>query len=251
MPEAIQERPRRVYRQASRRDAVRQTQARPRRSGGAGAARAAERGSRMNDPDNFLSRWSRRKSGQRREAEADEQREVVPAACGRRVRAGGSSETRAAEEPGRRGACDFRSREPAIDRIRSPPTPTSAPFLQPGVPADLRNAALRRAWSVDPAIRDLQGAAGKRLELQRPERHSRLRSAQSESRRGKDGGGAVRRAGQRNRRRQTADAPETKASTDISADNELRALRCQRLTAWNQCERRPICAARKRYCNAR
>lgn len=32
-------------------------------------------------------------------------------------------------------------------------------FMQSGVPNDLRVAALRRAWSVDPAIRDFKGLA--------------------------------------------------------------------------------------------
>lgn len=32
-------------------------------------------------------------------------------------------------------------------------------FLRPGVPASLRNAALRRMWSLDPAIRDFVGHA--------------------------------------------------------------------------------------------
>jgi hypothetical protein len=32
-------------------------------------------------------------------------------------------------------------------------------FLRPGVPADLARAALRRAWVVDPAIRDFVGLA--------------------------------------------------------------------------------------------
>jgi hypothetical protein len=31
------------------------------------------------------------------------------------------------------------------------------PFLEPGVPQDLARAALRRAWIVDPAIRDFVG----------------------------------------------------------------------------------------------
>ena len=31
------------------------------------------------------------------------------------------------------------------------------PFLEPGVPQDLARAALRRAWTVDPAIRDFVG----------------------------------------------------------------------------------------------
>jgi hypothetical protein len=32
-------------------------------------------------------------------------------------------------------------------------------FMQPGVPTDLRVAALRRAWSADPEIRDFKGLA--------------------------------------------------------------------------------------------
>jgi Protein of unknown function (DUF3306) len=32
-------------------------------------------------------------------------------------------------------------------------------FLQPGVPSELKLAALRRAWSADPAIRDFKGMA--------------------------------------------------------------------------------------------
>lgn len=32
-------------------------------------------------------------------------------------------------------------------------------FMQPGVPADLQVAALRRAWSADPTIRDFKGMA--------------------------------------------------------------------------------------------
>jgi hypothetical protein len=34
-----------------------------------------------------------------------------------------------------------------------------SPFLRPGIPAALRSAALRRMWSLDPAIRDFIGPA--------------------------------------------------------------------------------------------
>jgi len=55
--------------------------------------------------------------------------------------------------------------EPAFDPATLPPvesidagTDVSA-FLRPGVPADLAQAALRRAWVADPAIRDFVGLA--------------------------------------------------------------------------------------------
>ena len=43
--------------------------------------------------------------------------------------------------------------------IRSRRPPTSRAFLSPGVPKELARAALRRAWSADPAIRDFVGLA--------------------------------------------------------------------------------------------
>jgi len=46
---------------------------------------------------------------------------------------------------------------PSLDSIG--PKTDIGPFLQPGVPGDLRLAALRRAWSADPAIRDSRGMA--------------------------------------------------------------------------------------------
>jgi hypothetical protein len=55
--------------------------------------------------------------------------------------------------------------EPAFDLKSLPPIEsiTAAtdirPFLAPGVPADIARAALRRAWSTDPRIRDFVGLA--------------------------------------------------------------------------------------------
>jgi Protein of unknown function (DUF3306) len=46
---------------------------------------------------------------------------------------------------------------PPIDSITSATDVTA--FLRKGIPQDLTHAALRRAWSVDPAIRDFVGLA--------------------------------------------------------------------------------------------
>src|SRR5262249_37211422 len=42
------------------------------------------------------------------------------------------------------------------------------PFLAPGVPAELTRAALRRAWSADPAIRDFVGLAENQWDFTAP-----------------------------------------------------------------------------------
>ncbi len=96
----------------------------------------------------FLGRWSRRKRGV--EAEAPPPVEAPP-------------ET-PAEPPAqpKSGTCPIPGMEP-IDLSTLPPieelsvTSDLAPFLRPGIPAALRSAALRRMWSLDPAIRDYIG----------------------------------------------------------------------------------------------
>ena len=101
----------------------------------------------MSEPEKFLDRWSRRK----REA-ADEPAPVVaedaakappPPARPPRERAGRGGPIRS------RPACRRSNSISANSDIRA--------FLQPGVPPDLSRAALRRAWSADPAIRDFIG----------------------------------------------------------------------------------------------
>jgi hypothetical protein len=109
----------------------------------------------MNDPDNFLSRWSRRK----REAGVDNPQ---PEKSGEQSN---DRPTRPREQAGQA--------IPKDEAVRPPPTEfdvTSLPpiesigagtdisaFMRAGVPAALRHAALRRAWSADPAIRDFMG----------------------------------------------------------------------------------------------
>ncbi len=104
----------------------------------------------MNDPDNFLSRWSRRK----REAayvpgkETKDQQAEAPGVPGEAVSP--PSEPAAAPKP-KIDASDL----PPIESIGAG-TDISA-FMQAGVSSALRHAALRRVWSTDPAIRDFMG----------------------------------------------------------------------------------------------
>ncbi len=89
--------------------------------------------------ESFLARWSRRKrSG---EPETDPKHKADAPA------------TPADAEPAVPGEAAFDlTKLPRIEDL----TPTSdfAQFLQKGVPEDLKRLALRRAWSLDPAIRD-------------------------------------------------------------------------------------------------
>lgn len=109
----------------------------------------------MSDQESFLTRWSRLK----READ-DRGPEPGPAA---------SPDRQAAEtsEPAPRDpvAAAPQPEAPAVDLAALPPIDSITAltdiraFLAPGVPAQLARAALRRAWSADPAIRDFVGLA--------------------------------------------------------------------------------------------
>ena len=113
----------------------------------------------MNDPDNFLSRWSRRKreagaqSGREASAplERNDRGEAVTPPCDDEKSPGTPG-----SEPPAPSVPDFDvSNLPPIEAIGAD-TDISA-FLQKGVPSALRHAALRRVWSADPAIRDFMG----------------------------------------------------------------------------------------------
>jgi len=113
----------------------------------------------MSDPEdsteNFVQRWSRRKR---------------------------ATET-PADEPARREPRDADSRPsappenavPASDITALPPiesmTATSdvRAFLAPGVPEELTRAALRRAWVIDPTIRDFVGLAENQWDFTKPD----------------------------------------------------------------------------------
>jgi hypothetical protein len=104
----------------------------------------------MNDPENFISRWSRRK----REAVNEE-----PTKAGAEDARGLESDKKDAKAvPPESGTpvpeFDIASLPP-VESIEAGTDITG--FMQPGVPAAMRHAALRRAWSADPAIRDFMG----------------------------------------------------------------------------------------------
>lgn len=118
--------------------------------------------------DGFLSRWARRK----RAVRAAERR--LPDAQAAEPEADGSgadpetlttgealppaaTSTALDADPAAPAAEDPLANLPPLDAL----TPHSdlAPFLRAGVPTAVRNAALRRMWSLDPAIRDFVSEA--------------------------------------------------------------------------------------------
>lgn len=107
----------------------------------------------MSEPENFLERWSRRKLANAEPA-APEQKEIPPqteiATDAAAPVANGDAPAENTEDKPFDPAC-----LPSIESIGADTDVTA--FLRPGVPADLTRAALRRAWSSDPAIRDFVG----------------------------------------------------------------------------------------------
>lgn len=96
--------------------------------------------------EEFLARWSRRK----REAREN----VAPPEPEKPADAPTEPPPRAAE--GHEPEVDLSSL-PSIDSITSATDITA--FLSKGIPQELSRAALRRAWTVDPTIRDFVGLA--------------------------------------------------------------------------------------------
>lgn len=116
--------------------------------------------------DNFLSRWARRKgavrAAERSEPPAAADTAGVAEALGT-AQPPGEAETPlrtekadAADHP-ETVPDDLLASLPSLEAL-TPDTDLTA-FLQAGVPTALRNAALRRMWSLDPAIRDFVSEA--------------------------------------------------------------------------------------------
>lgn len=105
----------------------------------------------MSDDENFVSRWARRK---REVAESERATGASPAAesAAQKPPVDAAQAAPASKKP----EFDL-SKLPSLDSITAA-TDVSA-FMQAGVPAALRHAALRRAWVADPAIRDFVGLA--------------------------------------------------------------------------------------------
>jgi hypothetical protein len=116
----------------------------------------------VSEEDSFLERWARRKRAAANDASLpgakrapDDPRPAGDAADG------GEYQTKQPDpRPAGEGEAppDFDlAKLPSLDSITAE-TDIRA-FLRPGVPAELSRAALRRAWSADPAIREFIGLA--------------------------------------------------------------------------------------------
>src|SRR5437763_5766210 len=120
----------------------------------------------MNDPENFIARWSRRKRNA-----ADDAKPAV-------ARPPAATSTEPAERPreksdpapvvsGPSEAGFDLTKLPSIETITAE-TDIRA-YLASGVPAELTRAALRRAWAADPKIRDFIGLSENAWDFNAPE----------------------------------------------------------------------------------
>src|ERR1700731_2313206 len=145
-----------------------QTRARPCRTANGGARQSHSKGpGRMNNPENFLTRWSRRKFAAA--AESEETKSSAASSRAAPQAAVGSERTAGAERsdggshipPGI--ASD--TAEPPFDPLSVPPIESITAdtdirgFPGPGVPPELTPAPLRRSWAAAPKIRDFVGLA--------------------------------------------------------------------------------------------
>jgi hypothetical protein len=114
------------------------------------------------EPENFLARWSSRKlAGRERSARQDARAEQQPRDENSALENGALENSAVAETRKDGDTQDNRPFDPAqlppLDSIG--PDANIADFLRREVPPDLTRAALRRAWTSDPAIRDFVGLA--------------------------------------------------------------------------------------------
>jgi Protein of unknown function (DUF3306) len=106
----------------------------------------------MSESENFLARWSRRKLAQDKPSMPDPTGSETPSDKA-------DQPTSAEAKDGETISAGTHPIDPdSLPTIESISANTSvAAFLRPGVPAELTRAALRRAWTSDPAIRDFVG----------------------------------------------------------------------------------------------
>ena len=111
----------------------------------------------MSDPENFLSRWSRRKQEAADETEAQTPPAVAETTTG--------SPPDAGRNPGQPGTPAGAETEKPFDLASLPSIESITAetdiraFLAPGVPPALTRAALRRVWVADPNIKNFVGLA--------------------------------------------------------------------------------------------
>jgi len=126
----------------------------------------------MSDRETFMARWSRRKRASAQDGESAERSAPADDAAGQAPQAIGMPQAVGAPQGGESalGAPpDARPSDAPASYEDARPVPQLPPiesivaesdvraFLAPGVPPELTRAALRRAWSADPKIRDFIG----------------------------------------------------------------------------------------------
>jgi hypothetical protein len=126
----------------------------------------------MSDRETFMARWSRRKRASAQEGEsvepsapADDAAAEAPQAIGARqavgapqggeLALGAPADARPSDAPASHEDASPVPQLPSIESIVAESDVRA--FLAPGVPPELTRAALRRAWSADPKIRDFIG----------------------------------------------------------------------------------------------
>jgi hypothetical protein len=122
----------------------------------------------MSEPEGFLSRWTRLKheAGETPEAAARDESSDAASPDAPRATPATDGVAPAVTAPAKALDIDL-SALPSIDSITA--TTDIRGFLAPGVPADLTRAALRRAWVVDPKIRDFIGIAENQWDFTAPD----------------------------------------------------------------------------------
>jgi hypothetical protein len=121
----------------------------------------------MSNPEGFLTRWSRRKHAAALESEEIISSEAPsPAALEEAAGKERTSETKCLDgDSGILPSTGLDTAAPPFDPLSVPPIESITAdtdirgFLAPGVPPGLTRAALRRAWTADPKIRDFVGLA--------------------------------------------------------------------------------------------
>ena len=121
----------------------------------------------MSQSDDFLSRWSRRKQQAARETARLKDGDKAAIETGDKATDDQVSQRQTEPEPSAAEPVFDLSKLPSLDSI-GPDTDLSV-FMQPGVPASLSRAALRRAWSADPSIRDFIGLSENSWDFTKPE----------------------------------------------------------------------------------
>jgi Protein of unknown function (DUF3306) len=117
----------------------------------------------MKDPEDFLTRWSRRKRAAADESETSESKKLPHEQDEQRASGMPPVDQPADAATSQPATAPAKSTEPVFDLSKLPPIESITAetdiraFLAPGVPTELRLAALRRAWVADPKVRDFVG----------------------------------------------------------------------------------------------